>query len=229
MEIAIVSLLDGARQAAGAVAVIDTFRAFTTAAVVLAHGAARIVMVETVEEALALRAAEPGAVCIGEVGGVAPPGFDHGNSPFEVIRVDFAGRTVIQRTSAGTQGIVAASARAERLYAASLVTAEATARALVAGSPGQITLVAMGDSGVRRTDEDELTAIHLRNRIEGRAGDREAVRRVILAGGEVPKFHAADHPGHRPEDIDIALAIDRYDFAIRVICENGRPVGRIER
>jgi hypothetical protein len=35
---------------------------------------------------------------------------------------------VIQRTSAGTQGIVAASSRAERLYAASLVTADATAR-----------------------------------------------------------------------------------------------------
>jgi 2-phosphosulfolactate phosphatase len=111
--------LDGARNASGAVAVIDTFRAFTTAAVALASGASRIIMVATVEEALALRAAEPGAICMGEVRGEAPPGFDYGNSPFELAAVDLRGETIIQRTSAGTQGIVAASARANRLYAAS--------------------------------------------------------------------------------------------------------------
>jgi hypothetical protein len=34
-----------------------------------------------VEEALALRAAETGAICMGEVRGLAPDGFDYGNSP----------------------------------------------------------------------------------------------------------------------------------------------------
>ena len=65
MKISIQSLLEGARNASGAVAVIDTFRAFTTAAVALANGASRIIMVATVEEALALRAAETGAICMG--------------------------------------------------------------------------------------------------------------------------------------------------------------------
>jgi 2-phosphosulfolactate phosphatase len=228
MKISIHSLLEGATKATGAVAVIDTFRAFTTAAVALANGASRIVMVATVEEALALRAGEPGAVCMGEVGGAAPAGFDYGNSPFEIAAIDFAGKTVIQRTSAGTQGIVAASARAERLYAAALVTADATVRALLSGSPAEIALVAMGDSGTIRTDEDELTAIHLRNRLEGRPGDKEAVRRVILAGGEARRFYDSARRGRRPEDVDIALAIDRYDFAIRVDCTTGRPIARIE-
>jgi 2-phosphosulfolactate phosphatase len=36
-------------------------------------------------------------------------------------------------------------------------------------------------------------------------------------------------PGHRPEDVDIALDIDRYDFAIRVDCGDGRPIARMER
>jgi len=31
-----------------------------------------------------------------------------------------------------------------------------------------------------------------------------------------------------PEDVDIALDIDRYDFAVRVNIEEGRPVARIE-
>jgi 2-phosphosulfolactate phosphatase len=39
-------------------------------------------MVRTVEEALALRDAGIREVCIGEVRGRAPDGFDFGNSPF---------------------------------------------------------------------------------------------------------------------------------------------------
>jgi 2-phosphosulfolactate phosphatase len=227
MNIAIGSLLDGARQAAGAVAIIDVFRAFTSAAVVLANGASRIVMVSTVAEAFVLRASGIGQVCMGEVRGRPPDGFDFGNSPFEVSRIDFGGQTIIQRTSAGTQGIVAA-AGADRLYAASLVTARATARALAAAGSAEITLVAMGDSGIERTDEDELCALHLRNLLQGRTGDPEAVRRLIRAGGEIARFNDPARPHLHPEDVDIALDVDRYDFAIRVRTEDGRPVARKE-
>jgi 2-phosphosulfolactate phosphatase len=227
-DISILSLLEGATQATGTVAVIDVFRAFTTGAVALANGASRIIMVSTVEEALALRDAGIGHVCMGEVRGRAPKQFDFGNSPFEVSEVDFSGKTIIQRTSAGTQGVVAAANRADRLYAASLVTADATVRAILAGSPQQITVVAMGDNGLKRTDEDEVCAIHLRNRLEVRPSDRRAVQRLILAGGEVARFHDPTRPHLHPEDVEIALDIDRYDFAIRVEIEDGWPVGRME-
>jgi 2-phosphosulfolactate phosphatase len=228
-DIAIHSLLEGATQAAGTVAVIDVFRAFTTAAVALANGAVRIIMVSSVEEALALRDAGIGHICMGEVRGRAPEQFDFGNSPFEIRAVDFTGKTIIQRTSAGTQGIVTAADRADRLYAASLVTADATIRAMLAGKPDQIGIVAMGGDGLKRTDEDEVCAIHLRNRLEGRPGDRRAVQRLILAGGEVSRFHDPARPHLHPEDVEIALDIDRYDFAIQVRIEDGRPVGRMER
>jgi 2-phosphosulfolactate phosphatase len=164
---------------------------------------------------------------MGEVRGRRPPGFDFGNSPFEASEAELAGKTIVQRTGAGTQGIVAASG-AERLYAASLVTASATVRAMLAGLPAQITLVAMGNNTVVRTDEDELCAIHLRNLLEGRPGDAEAVRRVILAGGEIAHFADTARPHMHPRDLDIALDVDRYDFAIRVTVENGWPTARID-
>lgn len=227
MEIRIESLLEGASRAAGAVAVIDVFRAFTTAAAAFARGARQIVMVGTVEEALALRERGRGQVCMGEVGGRAPPGFDFGNSPFELSQADLAGKTIIQRTGAGTQGIVAAK-QADRLYAAALVTAGATARALLAGRPDRISLVAMGNNTLVRTDEDELCAIHLRNLLEGRPGDRDALRRVILAGGEIAHYHDPARPHLHPADLDIALDIDRYDFAIRVTLEDGLLMARRE-
>ena len=55
MEISIHSLLEGATRATGTVAIIDVFRAFTTAAVTLANGASAIVMVRPVAEPVALR------------------------------------------------------------------------------------------------------------------------------------------------------------------------------
>jgi 2-phosphosulfolactate phosphatase len=143
VEVLMESLLAGAERATGSVAIIDVFRAFTTAAVALANGASQIIMVGAVEEALMLRSSGAAQVCMGEVRGRKPDAFDFGNSPFELLGAALRGVTVIQRTSAGTQGVVAAAHRADRLYAASLVTANATARALRSGMPDRITLVAM--------------------------------------------------------------------------------------
>jgi len=69
----------------------------------------------------------------------------------------------------------------------------------------------------------KLCAIHLRNRLEGRPGDPEAIRRLVLAGGEVARFHDPSRPYLQPEDVDIALDTDRYNFAIRIEFEDGRP------
>ena len=68
MEIAIESLLEGAGRPTRTVSIIDVFRAFTSAAVALANGASKIVMVRSVE-ALVLRRSGLGQICIGEAGG----------------------------------------------------------------------------------------------------------------------------------------------------------------
>jgi hypothetical protein len=60
-------------------------------------------------------------------------------------------------------------------------------------------------------------------------GNPDAVRRLILAGSEVRHFHDPARPYLHPEDVAIALDIDRYDFAITVEFENGRAVARVER
>jgi 2-phosphosulfolactate phosphatase len=84
------------------------------------------------------------------------------------------------------------------------------------------------DNGIRRGDEDALCAIYLRNPVKGGSGDPDAIRRLILAGGEIEGFHDPARPYLHPEDADIALDIDRYEFAVRVNFEDGRPIARIE-
>jgi len=178
MEIRIESLIEGAARAEGAVAIIDVFRAFTTAAVAFANGATHITMVASVEEALALRHQGAGQICMGEVGGRPPERFDFGNSPYLLSQADLRGKAIIQRTSAGTQGIVTAAKTAQHMFAASLVTASATARAMRSVATDRITLVAMGEEGRVRSSEDEICALYLRNLLEGRQGNPEAASRL---------------------------------------------------
>jgi 2-phosphosulfolactate phosphatase len=88
-------------------------------------------MVDTLEKALALRSLGTGDFCIGERDSVKPPGFDFGDSPVELARADVVGNTLIQTTSNGTAGINAARG-ADRIYAGTFVTADATVRATTA-------------------------------------------------------------------------------------------------
>jgi 2-phosphosulfolactate phosphatase len=70
--------------------------------------------------------------------------------------------------------------------------------------------------------------------LEGRPGDPDAVRRLVRAGGEIGDLaqsgDLAQAGSHlHPRDVDIALDVDRYDFAVRVRVEDSRPVARLER
>lgn len=225
MDVRIASLLEGAQQATGTVVIIDVYRAFTTAAVAFLKGAEKIILVAEVDEAISLREAGKGDMCVGEVEGMRPEGFDFNNSPFEMCRADLQGKTVIQSTRAGTVGVCAAS-QADKIYGGSLVVSQATADAIRKESPEVVTLVAMGWAGAVRTDEDEQCALYLRNLIEGRAANPEHVRGLVMAGQESQKFGNPDTPHFHPRDRDIALRIDAAPFAIQIEEEDGLLVAR---
>ena len=225
MEIRIGSLLRGAQEAVGTTIIIDVFRAFTTAAVAFARGAEKIVLVAEVEEALALRRQGVGQLCMGEVAGVKPDAFDYGNSPYELESVDLRGQTIIQSTRAGTVGATAASA-AEQLYLGSFVTAAATVQAVRQQQPAMVSIVAMGYASKQRADEDEQCALYLRNCLQGRQPDPDAVRQLVVVGHEAQKYDDPAQPQFHPQDKDLALHIDRYAFALPVDRDDGLLVAR---
>jgi len=214
VEIRLASLVEGAASAVGTVVVIDVFRAFTVAAIAFSRGARRIVMVDDLDRALALRAAGRGDYCIGERHGAKPAGFDFGNSPAELAAAELDGKTLIQTTSNGTAGINAARGAAH-IFAGAFVTAEATVRAIQRAEPAVVTLVAMGRPR-GRTDEDELCALYLRSRLQGRTPDRTAL--VQLAASLVPPINPglAASGDYDPRDRSLALQIDLVPFAIAV-------------
>ena len=92
MEIRLVSLTSGAAAAVGTTVIIDVFRAFTTTAVAFSRGAHRIIMVDTLGKALALRGSGVGDYRIGERDSVKPRGFDFGNSTVSALTPQVGGR-----------------------------------------------------------------------------------------------------------------------------------------
>ena len=227
MEVRVDSLFEGASRAEGTVVIVDVYRAFTTAAVAFSRGAERIILVPDIEEALTLRESGAGELCIGEVGGVKPEGFDFGNSPYELSLAEVRGRTLIQSTRAGTAGVALARG-ASRVYAGSLAIASATARAVLDTGPRLVTIVAMGWEGRTRTDEDEQCALYIKNVLEGRSPDRESVAALVRAGEHSQKFDDPTQPHFHPKDREIALAVDSIGLAIRVEREDGLLVAYAE-
>src|SRR5262245_55967583 len=98
--------LETCHEATGLVVVIDVIRAFTNAAFALSRAAKEIYPVSTVEEALQFKAQTPNSLACGEFGGLPPEGFDFGNSPTHTKTLDLKEKILVQRTGAGTQGII---------------------------------------------------------------------------------------------------------------------------
>jgi len=215
------------------VVVIDVLRAFTTAAHAFAAGARAIMLVGTVEEALALRRRMPGALAMGEVDGLPVAGFDLGNSPSALLGMDLTGRRLIQRTTAGTQGVVR-STQASALLACSFVCAGATARYIRQRAPASVTFVITGVSPDLDGDEDAACADYL----ESLLGTEDApdsvpfVRRVPDSGvGRL--FADPSRPSLPAADMACAMAADLFDFAMPVERKNGlltmKPVSVADR
>lgn len=209
----------------GAVVVIDVIRAFTTAAYAFGAGAVAIYLVGSVEEALDFTARRPDVLAMGEDHGRRPDGFDLSNSPVAVSRADLTGRTMVQRTSAGTQGVVAA-VDATRLWAASLVCASATARAVEASKLGDPSYVITGcfpDRPDDTGDDDRLTADLIERVRTGRPLDADDTARTLLGTMEARRTLSLGAEHCDPLDIEYAARVDRFDFAMEVTIDD---VGR---
>lgn len=210
-----------ASSATGAVVAIDVLRAFSTAAYAFGAGARRIWLVDSVDEALTLKAARPGTLAMGEDGGHFVPGFDFPNSPARVASADLAGRDLVHRTSAGTRGVVAARA-ATRRWCASLVCASATARAVSASGLGDPTYVITGRRDAERPGEDDLETARLIERVRvGEPVRAEETAHAVATGREAAITVALGAEHVDPRDIEYSTRVDAFDFAMEAVEVDG--------
>lgn len=225
MNIRILHLAEGAREATGITVIIDVFRAFTLEAYLFDQGAEKIYATGDQESAYRLKKEHPDYILIGERHGKILPGFDYGNSPSAVRNMDFTGRIFVHTTSNGTQGIANAKA-ADEILTGSLVNAKATAQYILSRQPDDVSLVCMGWEG-RDTEEDVLCAQYLKSLLEGHPM-KDIVRKADdLRYSEGKKFFDPSQQDAFPQgDFAMCVKPDLFDFVIETGYENGIAVNR---
>ena len=204
-----------------AAVVIDVMRAFTVAAWILGRGAERIVLAATEEEALAHKAGHPDWLALRD--GAPAAGFDAVNSPGLIRSADLVGRTVVQKTTAGTVGALAvenvmrgAATDTPLVLCASFVVAGATARFLSneGAGAGSVTFVITGEDG--RADEDLACAEYIAQCLAGDGGEAAYLQRARAsrAAAELADGVRRGYRGIHPDDVELCLELDRFPFAM---------------
>lgn len=121
--------------------VVDVVRATTTLTVLFDRGCERVLIAPGIAQARAARQAPDGSrLLAGESGGVAPEGFDLGNSPAAVAGSDMRGKEIVFATTNGTQALRRCE-NASLVLAGSLRNAAAVAHAALASvqrMPGRV-------------------------------------------------------------------------------------------
>ncbi len=220
MDIKILQLLDGAKNSRGLTVIIDVFRAFSTACYAFDGGINCIFPVGDLNSAFLMKKQNPEYILVGERNEQKPEGFDFGNSPSQLLKGDLNGKTMVHTTSSGTQGIANAT-HADEILTGSFVNARAIVNYIRAKKPNEVSLVCMGYSCQYPTDEDTLLAEYIKNELEGKPNDFQAMVEQ-LRKGDGARFFAPEKQEWAPaEDFDLCLSLNRFDFVLKVEKQDG--------
>ncbi|MCZ8292853.1 MAG: 2-phosphosulfolactate phosphatase [Hylemonella sp.] len=196
--------------------VIDVIRAFTVAHIAFLRGVREILLVNTVEEAMALRARDPDLLLAGEIKGLGIPGFDLDNSPYRVAQAELEGRRLVQKTTNGVKATLAAL-EARHVFVTGYSNAVNTAghvhRLLARKGLRTVNVIASH----ARDDDDLACAEYIRDQILGldqlRAEDVvERIRRSRPAA----KFLAEPPGDFEPRDLDVCVRVVPSGFVMEV-------------
>jgi 2-phosphosulfolactate phosphatase len=174
----------------------------------------RIIATAEVPEAFKLRKTYKDSVLVGERDERKIEGFDFGNSPTEIIKTDLSGKTVIQTTTAGTQGLINAT-RADAVLTGSMVNAGAIIRYIKTINPEHVSLVAMGYRATEPAAEDLMCAEIIASGLNGTKfipGNRLA---DLQNSSGKRFFNPANLEFSPPTDFFLCTMLNRFDFILK--------------
>lgn len=215
MEIRILHMIDGAKHARGLTVIIDVFRAFTVEAYLMNNGASKIIPVGDMKLAYDYKEKDNNCILVGERHGKILPGFDYGNSPTQILDIDFSGKTILHTTSAGTQGIANAK-DSDEVITGSLVNAKAIAQYIKQKNPKIVSLVCMGLEAISQTEEDNLCAYYIKSLLENNEMDlTNEIEKLKITSGA--KFFDKEQQDVFPEkDFYLSTEINKFNFVLKV-------------
>lgn len=215
MDIKILHMIEGAKEARGITVIIDVFRAFSVEAYFFSKGAEAIIPVGDVDLAYKLKEKNPDMILAGERHGAILPGFDTGNSPSQLMVLDAQGKTVVHTTSAGTQGI-ANAIHADEILGCALVNARATAEYIRKSGASQVSLVCMGLEALAQTEEDNLCAYYIKSLLENTTVDMQTEMEQLKYTSGAKFFDEAQKDVFPEADFHMCTQLDKFDFVMKL-------------
>jgi len=211
MQINVIKSLEDANTAKGIAVIIDVFRAFSTEAYVFENGCEYIIPVDSLDHAYILKKENPEFILMGERGGLKPLGFDYGNSPTEIVNVDFRGKIVVHTTSNGTKGLLGA-VKAETILTGSFVNANAIINYIKKENSQEVSLVSTS-SDIENNNEDVMLAYYIQDCLIGKSPDEKGIKEMLTKTSAYKYlFKEAGVPA---TDFDYCLDFNRFDFVIK--------------
>lgn len=212
MQISVIEGVQNAEDARGLCVVIDVFRAFTTVCYAFKQGAEKIIPVRTIEEAFQMKQINPEWLLMGEEEGSKPTGFDLSNSPSEVVQNTLTKKTLVHRSSLGTQGLLQAI-NADEVITGSFVNFSAVTNYILAKNPDTVSLLATGSFDSSIIDEDKLCAIALKDYLEKNIYP-DNVTELLKKSRWSNNFFDENILSHPIEDFALCADIDRFNFVV---------------
>lgn len=208
----------GARKAKGIAVVIDILRASTVQAYAFAKGAKEIICVSTKEEAFNLKKQNPEFLLMGENNGIKIEGFDLSNSPSEILKTNLENKTLVHRSTRGTQALIN-TFNAKEIIFGSFVICSSIVSYIRNREPEIVSIAAIDE-------EDEIFADYLEKRLLGEYPNIEEVRNKLYNHPNTQWYFDTQKEAFPKEDVDLALEIDKFNFICFVEKENNQLISR---
>lgn len=215
MNIKILHMVEGAKQATGITVIIDVFRAFTVEAYLMNNGADKIIPVGDMNIAYELKEKNPDILLVGERHGKILEGFNYGNSPSQLENVDLKNKIIVHTTSAGTQGIANAN-NAKEILTGSLVNAKAIAKYIKESGEQDVSLVCMGLEAVSQTEEDNLCAEYIKSLLEDNPMDLKNEIENLKKTSGVKFFDEKQQEVFPEKDFYLSTQVDKFNFVLKL-------------
>jgi 2-phosphosulfolactate phosphatase len=203
-------------EAGGIHIVIDVIRAFTVAHIAIAQGAHQIRLVDTIATAFALKRQNPEYILAGERDGLPVPGFNLPNSPYTLSKLKLQGKTLILKTTYGTEAALNVLQGAH-VFVAGFINAKITAlyvKQLASNNQKKtITIIASHPT----SDEDLACAQYIQGLITGRNKITVAeVTKRIRMSDCARKFYDRSQTAFDPRDLEICSKESDSAVVLRV-------------
>lgn len=211
-----VQIIHNAKNATGTAVIIDVFRAFTVEPYLISNEVKKLIPVGDIQRAYDYKRNNKNCILIGERNGIKQPGFDYGNSPSQIEKVNFSGKTVIHTTSCGTKGIINAE-NAKEILTGSLVNANAISEYIIRKNVEEVSLVSLARLGESPAEEDELCARYIKSLLENNPlrNLNEEIEKLKLTSGS--KFFSESMQDVFPKkDFYLCTEVNKFNFVLKV-------------